>query len=447
MFVFCYNRYRLLVIGRNLKFHPAGFMKLPGFIYTFLLYLLLPLMLLRLLLRSIKTPAYRQRWQERLGIYRVPRLNDSIWIHTVSVGETQAAEPLVRRILAQRPELRVVITTTTPTGSDRAKKLFGDVVSHVYFPFDIPFAINGFLGHFQPRMLIMMETEIWPNLLKICQENGVDTVLANARLSEGSARGYGRLGGFTRDTFGRIGLVAAQAPGDAERFLALGANPDRVRVTGSIKFDIRLPASLQEQAEVMRRQWAGRPVWVAASTHEGEDEQVIAAHRLVKKIVPDALLVLVPRHPERFDRVASLCRREGFVTARRSDNDPVTRETEIFLGDTMGELPQFLAAADASFMGGSLMPIGGHNVLEPAALGLPVVFGPHMFNFGVISSMLLAEEAAVQIGNDDELADVISRWLQNASARTEVGERGRKMVEDNRGALDRLCALVEEELG
>lgn len=415
-------------------------------LYTLLLYLSLPLVLARLLWRSIRAPEYRLRMAERFGRFPSFNIENSLWIHSVSVGETQAAEPLVRQLIEQYPDLPLVITTTTPTGSDRVRKLFGDKVHHVYFPYDLPFAIQGFLRRTKPRLLVMMETELWPNLLTICDKEGVPTILANARLSERSASGYARFDFFTREIFEHIGLVAAQAPADAERFLGLGVLSGRVRVTGSIKFDIRLPASLHEQAEVMRRQWGDRPVWVAASTHDGEDEKMLQAHRQILSHQPTALLVLVPRHPERFDRVAALCRKEGFSLIRRSEDQGCTQNTEVFLGDTMGELTLFLAAADVAFVGGSLVPVGGHNVLEPAALGVPVVFGPHMFNFAIISRMLLAENAAAEVTGVDELATIVARWLGDASERASFGQNGKRVVEANRGALDRLYALIQERL-
>ncbi|MCW8905870.1 MAG: lipid IV(A) 3-deoxy-D-manno-octulosonic acid transferase [Sedimenticola sp.] len=415
-------------------------------LYIILLFLGLPLALLRLYLRSLKNPAYRERVSERFGLIPTPELQQSLWLHTVSVGETQAAEPLVRRLQKHFPDLPIVITTTTPTGADRVEKLFGDSVIHLYFPYDLPFAVRRFLDRINPRLLVMMETEVWPNLLALCEQRGIPAILANARMSEKSAKGYARLGEFSRQTFASISMVAAQSPADAERFLGLGVLPDRVRVTGSIKFDVRLPASLQEQAEALRRGWAGRPVWVAASTRDGEDEQVLEAHRRILRDLPQTLLVLVPRHPERFDRVAQLCRREGFSVERRSVEAFCSPETQVFLGDTMGELPQFLAAADVAFVGGSLVATGGHNVLEPAALGLPVVFGPHMFNFAMASRMLLAEGAARQVARSSELAEVVLEWLSDASLRARFGERGLQVVEANRGALDRLYDIVSERL-
>ncbi len=414
-------------------------------LYTLTLYLLMPFVLLRLLWRSLRAPAYRQRWAERFGAFPA-RLDRSIWVHAVSVGETQAVEPLVKALLADHPEWPLVLTTTTPTGSAQARRLFGDSVHHGYFPYDTPAALRRFLERTRPRLLVLVETELWPNLLATCEARGITTILANGRLSERSARRYARLGEFARRLFGSIGLVAAQMPADAERFLGLGVPRERVRVTGSIKFDVRLPASMMEEAEVLRRQWGGRPVWVAASTHEGEDEPVLAAHRAVRDRIPDALLLLVPRHPERFDRVAALSQKAGFRTVRRSEPRPVTPETAVFIGDTMGELQMLLGSADAAFVGGSLVPVGGHNVLEPAALGIPVVFGPHMFNFLTIGRMLTSQGGAVQIRTASELADVIVRWLGDASERARVGETGRRVIEENRGALDRLYALVEVEV-
>jgi 3-deoxy-D-manno-octulosonic-acid transferase len=415
-------------------------------LYTALFYLALPAILLRLLWRSLRAPGYRKRWAERFGIVSAFQLERSIWVHAVSVGEVQAIEPLVRRLIALHPDIPIVITTTTPTGSERVKKLFDNAVHHVYFPYDLPFAINGFLKRASPMLLLMVETEIWPNLLALCRDKGIYTILGNARLSQKSAHGYARLGKFTRDTVRDIDLLAAQGQGDAERFIRLGVAPERVTVTGSIKFDSHLPASLHEQAAVLRQEWGDRPVWVAASTHEGEESDLLAAHGTIRKSLPEALLVVVPRHPERFDRVAELCRQEGFSLVRRSSGERTDPDTPVFLGDTMGELTLFLAAADAAFVGGSLIKRGGHNVLEPAALGKPIVFGPYMFNFAAISELLLKQEAASRVANGEELAGLMGGWLADASERTRIGENGRNVVEQNRGAMERLLALIEERL-
>jgi 3-deoxy-D-manno-octulosonic-acid transferase len=411
-------------------------------LYTLLLYLALPLVLLRLLWRSIKAPAYRERWRERFGLFDPPPGWGGIWIHAVSVGEVQAVQPLVRRLLEARPGLPVTVTTTTPTGSARVVEQFGDAVFHVYFPYDLPLALTAFIRRVRPQVLLMVETEIWPNLLRQCRFHGIHAILANARLSERSARRYARLGRFARETFSGIDCVAAQGEADAARFLALGVPRQRVFVTGSIKFDMRIPASVEEQVEVLRREWGGRPVWIAGSTHEGEDEQVLAAHRDVLARFPRALLILVPRHPERFDRVAALCRREGLALARRSCGEPGSPETRVYLGDTMGELPVMLGSADVAFIGGSLVPTGGHNMLEAAAQGVPVCFGPYLFNFSAISELLLEAGAARRVADAGQLAEVVAEWFGDASARSEAGERGRRVVARNRGALERLLELV-----
>jgi 3-deoxy-D-manno-octulosonic-acid transferase len=415
-------------------------------LYTLLFLLLVPLILLRLLWRSIRAPAYRRRWLERFGIFPKFAISESIWIHAVSVGEVQACERLVKLLLEAYPDLPVVITTTTPTGSDRVRSLFGDSVLHVYAPYDLPSILKAFIRRARPKLLVMMETEIWPNMLAVCQKRGIPTILANARLSEKSAANYAKWPKFTRLIFNSIGHVAAQSEADAARFIQLGVAPDRIGVIGSVKFDSRLAASLLESAEVVRRGWGGRPVWVAASTQEGEDEQILIAHSIIQQSIPDALLVLVPRHPERFDKVYALCLKEQFNCVRRSSGDPCGPEVELFLGDTMGELSLFLAAADAAFVGGSLIKRGGQNLLEPAALGKPVAFGPHMYNFAAISELLLERDAARVVTDARELAEVIQHWLTDASERTRVGENGRRVVEENQGAVDRLFYLIEQQM-
>ena len=418
------------------------------YFYTFLLSLALPMVLLRLLWRSLKAPNYRKRWKERFGLFVPFDVADTLWIHAVSVGEVQAAVPLVKLLQERYPGQAIVITTTTPTGSQRVMELFGNDLFHVYAPYDLPWILARFIQRARPRIVVLMETEIWPNLLATCKQHGIPALLANARLSQRSAKGYARLGGFTRETFGDISWVAAQGEADAGRFRQLGVDPARILVTGSIKFDARLPCSLNEQADVMRRAWGHeRPVWVAASTHEGEDELVLQAHALIRQLLPNALLVLVPRHLERFDSVAALCKKSGFEVVRRSDQSNCTPETGVFLGDSMGELPMFLVGADVAFMGGSLVKHGGHNMLEPAALGVPVVFGPHNFNFAAISELLLEEDAAVMVNHADELAAVVEAWLGDASERSRIGENGRRVVEQNRGALNKLADLIDDLLG
>lgn len=416
-------------------------------LYSFLLYLLLPFALLRLYWRSLKSPDYRRRVGERIG--RLPALSTAggLWIHAVSVGEVQASAPLIQRLLQAYPESPVLVTTTTPTGSQRLKELLGNDITHVYAPYDVPLIVRRFLAIAKPRLAVFMETEIWPNMLSECQRRGIPTLLANARLSERSAKGYARFGSLTADTFGMLDRIAAQGETDAEHFTRLGADPQSVVVTGSIKFDVKLPPSLREQSAVLKRGWGeDRSVWIAASTHEGEDEQVLQAHAKVLQQIPDALLVLVPRHPERFDKVAQLVEKQGLTLVRRSDARDCSADTRVFLGDTMGELPMFFAAADLAFVGGSLVPHGGHNLLEPAASGVPVVTGPHVFNFTRITEMLMQADAAVMVGDASELAGTVTNWLGDASLRARIGENGLKVVEQNRGALERLVGLVDELL-
>ena len=292
----------------------------------------------------------------------------------------------------------------------------------------------------------MVETEIWPNLLAICQQRKIPTLLANGRLSSRSARGYGRFGKFSQNVFSAISLVVTQSEADAKRFVNLGVPKERVHISGSIKFDMRISASVQEQSQVLRRVWGDRPVWVAASTHEGEDEQVLQAHEQILQKVPSALLVLVPRHPERFDKVAALIQKKGYPMERRSRTPKCDGKTQVLLGDTMGELLVFLGCADVAFIGGSLVKVGGHNMLEAAAQGVAVVFGPHVFNFSGIARLLRDREAGVMVQDSETLGQQVSAWLQDASERSRIGENGRRVVEENRGALSRLTRHVDSFL-
>ena len=417
-------------------------------LYTLLLYVLLPLALLRLWWRGRRNPAYRQRWRERLG--RLPRLTDGdvILVHAVSVGEAQAAQPLIRRLLADYPHHQVLVTTTTPTGADQVRRLFDGEVAHRYFPYDLPAVVQRYLDAVHPALVVVMETEIWPNLVAACDRRGIRLVLLNARLSSRSARGYGWVGSLTAETLRRIGAIGVQAAEDGKRFAAIGAPPDRIFCTGSMKFDVRLPASITEQAEVLRLGWGmDRPVWVGASTHEGEDGKVLDAHQLVLERFPQALLVLVPRHPERFDAVADMVRNRGFRCLRRSQSAAAEPASEVYLGDTMGELPMFFASADAAFVGGSLVAAGGHNILEPAALGVPVVFGPYMMHFTTIADLFLEQGAARQIDDAESLARVVIDWFGDPGERARFGDAGRRVVEGNRGALQKSLDIVRGFLG
>lgn len=417
------------------------------FLYTVALYAALPLVLLRLWLRGAGNPAYRRRWRERFGRFPHAPPPGAIWIHAVSVGEAIAAFPLVQRLRERHPERPLVFTTTTPTGSERVVRQFGAAVHHGYLPYDLPGAVARFLDRTRPALAVILETELWPNMYAACAARGIPLVVANARLSARSAAGYRRLAALTRATLRRVTLVAAQTEEDAARFLALGAPADRVRVTGNLKFDLALPADLMERGAALRRAWgAPRPVWIAASTHEGEEEQILAAHAQARAQLPRLLLVLVPRHPERFDRVAALCAAHGYGVVRRSEQRPCDARTDVFLGDSMGELLLFYALADLAFVGGSLVPAGGHNPLEPAALARPVLHGPHMFNFAEIARRLREAGGSREVADAGALARAIGECLTQPALCRASGEQGRAFVTHNRGALERLLAIIEDLL-
>lgn len=412
-------------------------------LYSLLLYLLLPAILLRLCWRALRAPAYARRWGERFG--RVAPLSGTvIWVHAVSVGEALAALPLIRRLQASQPQARLLVTTTTPTGSALVRAQLGDGVAHCYAPYDFPHVVRRFLDRVRPALLIVMETELWPNVLHGCARRGIPVVLANARLSARSAAGYGRVAALTRPMLAALTRIAAQTRADGERFLALGLEPERLHVTGNIKFDLDLDTALRERAHQLCAAWRGevRPIWLAASTHEGEDESVLAAHRQLLAARPDALLVLVPRHPERFARVHALCTDQGFRTLRHSAGRPLAADTQVLLGDTMGELLAFCGAADLVFVGGSLVPVGGHNLIEPAAWGKPVLSGPEVFNF-VEAARLLEAGGGLRICADGAaLADAVVELLDQPERRAAMGAAAHAVAEANRGALARLEALI-----
>lgn len=415
-------------------------------LYTALATVALPLVLGRLLWRGIRNRGYWFRWGERFGRFAAPAAGGAIWIHAVSVGEVQAVAPLVRRLLAAGHAL--VLTTTTPTGSQRVRALFGERVFHVYLPFDLPPAVAGFLDRVRPALAVVVETELWPNLFHACARRAIPLLLVNARLSPRSAAGYRRIRPLVAQTLGCLSALAARSSADAERFLALGAPAGRVVVAGNIKYDLELPASLAEQGQALRALWgAGRPVWVAGSTHEGEEAAVLAAFAQVRRAYADCLLALVPRHPERFDRVAALCREAGWRTARRGCGEAAGPDCDVVLVDTLGELTLFYAGADLAFVGGSLVPVGGHNVLEAAALGVPVVTGPHLFNFVGEARALAQRRALVTVDGPQGLAGAVVELLGDPERRERMAADGRALVAENRGAVARITTLLEHHLG
>jgi 3-deoxy-D-manno-octulosonic-acid transferase len=416
--------------------------------YTLLLYLLSPAVLLRLAWRGLRAPAYLRRWPERFAFIEPPLGERVIWVHAVSVGEVQAAEPLVRALLEQYGAYSILLTTVTPTGSARVTELFGNEVAHVYAPYDLPDAVARFFERVRPQLAVIMETELWPNLFHACHARRIPLLLVNARLSARSHLGYRRVRWLVHQVLGNVTQIAAQGEIDAARFIALGAEPGKVRVIGNLKFEQRISPGLLERAAVLRREWgASRPVWIAASTHEGEDELVLDVFRQLRKSFPDCLLVIVPRHPERFEAVAGLCRRRGFSVRLRSEAQPCTGDFQVFIGDSMGELPLFYAASDVAFVGGSLVRHGGHNLLEPAALGIPVVTGPHVFNFTEITRLLCIAGACRKVESVAGLERVVRGWLEDANERHAAGEYGREVVEKNRGALAAVLEMIGQQLG
>ncbi|BAN97914.1 three-deoxy-D-manno-octulosonic-acid transferase domain-containing protein [Plautia stali symbiont] len=416
-------------------------------LYTALLYLIQPLIWLRLWLRGRKAPAYRKRWAERYGYCSGKVVPHGIVLHSVSVGETLAAVPLVRALRHRYPTLPITVTTMTPTGSERAQSAFGKDVHHVYLPYDLPGSINRFLDTVDPRLVIIMETELWPNIIRILHQRQIPLVIANARLSERSAKGYKKLGGFMHDLLQHITLIAAQNVEDGDRFLSLGLKRSHLAVTGSLKFDISVTPELAARAVTLRRQWASRrPVWIATSTHEGEEAIVLDAHRRLLQQFPDLLLILVPRHPERFKDACNLTQKRGFSFTLRSSGEIPSSATQVVIGDTMGELMLLYGIADLAFVGGSLVERGGHNPLEPAAHAIPVLMGPHIWNFKDICARLQQAEGLITVTDVVSLEKEVANLLQDDDYRRYYGRHAVDVLHQNQGALQRLLQLLEPHL-
>jgi 3-deoxy-D-manno-octulosonic-acid transferase len=394
------------------------------------------------LVRGAKDPAYRTHLGERFGLGRRLAM-PSIWLHAVSVGEVSAAAALVRALHARHPDVPLVLTTATPTGRAQAATLFGADVEVRFLPYDTAGSVRRFLARIRPLVAIIMETELWPNLLHECGRRGVPVVFASARLAARSVPRYRRFGTLFSAGL-RNAWVAAQSGADADRFIALGADPARTRVVGNLKFDMRLGEAVAENGRELRRRYLGaRPVWTAGSTHEGEEELVLGAHAVLERAVRGALLVLVPRHPQRFAGVAALLERRGLVFDRRGRSETVRPEAQVLLLDTMGELTAFYAASDVAFVGGSLVPVGGHNLLEPAALGVPVITGTHTQNGPEIARLLIEAGGALEVADGVALAAAAGRLLADPALRERMGESARSFVEAHRGSLARLLALIE----
>lgn len=413
----------------------------PRLAYSAALYALSPLIGWRIWREQVPTYSRLQRLGLRLQpLPPAPR----IWLHCASVGEVRAARPLIEGLLADFPAHSLLLTTMTATGAGQAQALISEHspadqarLSHRFLPLDFPGASKRFVRCVEPELAILFETELWPNLIHACRQQGVSVAVVNGRLSPRAFKRYQRLRPLMASTLAEISWLAAKSSADAERFNTLGCSTDITRVVGSLKFEIASQNKPLEEGEHLLQAWGGRPVWVAGSTRDGEEALLLNAHRKLLNRFPDALLVLVPRHPQRFDDVAKLCQTEGWILSRRSQQQPVTAQTQVYLGDTLGELAMLYAAGRVAFVGGSLVALGGHNILEPAALGRPVLSGPSIENFADVAEPLQASGALTLVDTPEALADAVADYFANPERTQRAGQAGRAVIEAHRGALDR----------
>ncbi|WP_025822085.1 lipid IV(A) 3-deoxy-D-manno-octulosonic acid transferase [Shewanella marina] len=413
-------------------------------LYSLLLYFISPLLLLYLGFRAIKSADYRGRWSERFGFAKLQP--SDVVIHSVSMGETLAAIPLIKLIMQQHPELQITVTTTSPTGSAQVRKAFGDTVQHCYLPFDLPYSIKRFLAQIQPQSLIIMETELWPNLLHYAAKRGCRCMLANGRLSAKSAAQYHKRLKLVQPMLACLDYLALQTEAEAQRFIELGVNANKISVCGSLKFDLNIADTVIEQAQQLRSGWQRNdaPIWVAGSVHPGEFQVIIDAHKQLLERHPNALLVVVPRHPEQFDAAAQLLATNKLKSVRRSSKQALMPDTQVLLGDSMGELLLFYAAADYALVGGSLIVHGGHNPLEPAALAKPVLMGPNYRDFLQITEMLQTAGGLTVVDDAEAIAKQLIGYIEQPEMSEQVGQAALNVVAQNRGALQQQFAVVEQ---
>lgn len=397
---------------------------------------MLPFILLRLLWRSRKLADYRHHWLQRFGF--APKLKESIWVHAVSVGESISAIPLIKEL--QKKYQHIIVTNMTPTGAARVKATFGNSITHSFIPYDLPDMVNRFLTRVQPKMVVIMETELWPNLFIACKKRHIPIYLLNARLSEKSARAYRWIPSLCHSMFVALKGVAAQSQQDAERFMHLGLPKNKIIVSGNLKFDLAIPADLIEKATAFRQQLTNSPIWVAASTHPGEEEKILNAHKKILERFPDCLLILVPRHPNRFNDVEKIIEKNKLTFARRSNSQQ--KKVQVYLADSMGEMMLFYEAADIAFVAGSLVPVGGHNMLEPAALGKPIITGSYLFNFAEASRLLVAANGMIIVESENQLAEQVLHFFAHPHIQQKIGENARQVVLANQGALQRQLDLI-----
>lgn len=427
-------------------------------LYSFVLWCAIPLVFLWLLLRSRKQPAYRQRWKERMGCLPAPmctsnkNLDACIWLHAASMGEVQAATPLIQALLAEFTNVRLVVTTMTPTGSEQVQRNFANALAvgslqHCYVPLDTRGATRRFMRAIKPKLAIIIETELWPNLINAAVEQSANVVIASARLSEKSVQGYQKwpFAKLIKHALQQVDWVATQSHADAKRFQLLGLPADKSCTFGNLKFDFSVADGVRRRGQSWRQQFGRRPVWIAASTHAGEEAQVLEAHQRILTQYPATLLLLVPRHPERFAEVIELSE-QVCVTQQRSSFEELATDTHVLVVDSMGELNDFYAASDVAFVGGTLVPVGGHNLLEPAALGVPVLFGPYTANCTAIAGDMLQRSAAEQVQSADGLAEQVLHWFTDTASARKAGQLGQSLVKQNRGALQNLLELIRPYL-
>jgi len=415
----------------------------PRQIYTLVLWLLLPYVFFHLLWRARKQPEYLSHIPERFGFYKVQTDKPIIWLHTVSVGETRAASTLIKRLQVSYPDHTILLSHTTPTGRDASEQLYGDSVIRVYLPYDYPFAIQRFLQHFKPRIGVLLETEIWFNLIHQSNTLLIPLLLLNARLSEKSARSYKRFTSLTKTGLSQLNLVAAQSTEDAVRLASLGA--ENVTVMGNLKYDIEPPKPIHETGKHLRNLFGlNRPIFLAASTRAGEEKLLLESLNQID--LPGLLTVIVPRHPQRFEEVASLIAQHGIQFQRRSENLPVSADTKVVLGDSMGEMLAYYVACDITFIGGSLLPLGGQNLIEACAVGTPVLIGPHTYNFSQATMLAIENGAAIRIQNADNLAQTLHQLLLQPEKLAQMGKAGLSFVNANKGATEKALSKINQAL-
>ncbi len=396
--------------------------------------------------RSLKAPSYRLRMKERFALVPPRRTtNPLIWVHAVSVGEVIAATPMIKQLQLKYPDYQFCITTTTPTGSERVRAAFGETILHYYLPYDLPSLITFFIRAIKPRLLIVMETELWPNVIATCKDKNIPVVLANGRMSKRSAKGYKKLSWLTAPMLQMIDIIAAQSKMDAERFIYLGANRDQVKITGSVKFDVAIDDEIEKRTRSLgdQLQCHDRKVVIFASTHPGEDEQILPMIKRLHHFSPEFLAIVVPRHPERFDVVEQIASQLHVSTIRLSKGIACGKTTQMVLGDTMGDMLALYGLADVAFIGGSLITHGGHNFLEAAAWGLPILTGPSVFNFQDIAKMLIKEGGLKQLHDHFDLERTLQTWLVGELNLSEVGIAAKKVLVNNQGTLAKLLDLIE----